>query len=403
MCLNAFAGSLNLSGLSFSESRRFSLLDDSLKEKFPAQYQLNANYGYVKSPFYYESENGFDGDIISYNHVLNFGGAAYIGEDWLLGLQTAMVNNKVFDKSYSSFSDSILKANWNFFKKDLNLSLLSKIFIPSGMKNNFSSRQGPGGSLSFVGEKDFNRFHFLTSLGYQYADNHFYKDIDFRELFLFQLGISYDLSEKWNVNFETYRNFSLRGQHSQNEGDYFFTGHYKKSLFSSLYTGLGVAGLEKTTKNNFSVFAGIKYAFDLDSPMMVKVILPSTFHFESRDSEKILGTLLSSDHIYFENNSIEIEQTERIKLNNVVKLYAENKHRLSHIVIEGYASQKGRAEYNLELSEKRAGKVKQLLLESGIPEHLLSIVGYGNQADLDKMDKKNRRVSFRVYLHKGKL
>ncbi len=399
----AYGGSLNLVGINFSESKRYSFLDDSLKEKFPANYLLYTNYGYVKSPFFYQNDDGFSGDIISYNHVVNIGGAKYLREDLLLGLQTSLVNNKVFDKSYSSLADSSLKLNWNFYKEIINLSVLTKIFLPSGVKENFSTRNSPGAALSLVGEKSYERFHFLLSLGYSYANNQIYQEIDFRELFLSQLGISFDLSEKWNINLETYRNFSFKGQHSQNEGDYFLTGKFRHDLFLSSYFGAGVAGLDSVTRNNFSIFAGLKLAFDKDEPLLVRVVIPSSYHFESRDEEKILGTLLTSDHIYFKNNSTEIETKEKIKINNVIKLFAENKHRLSHIVLEGFSSKKGNLTYNHQLSEKRAHVVKNLLIENGIPQNILSIVGYGDQVDQHEDENKNRRVSFRVYLNKGTL
>jgi len=147
----------------------------------------------------------------------------------------------------------------------------------------------------------------------------------------------------------------------------------------------------------------LKYSFDSEKPSTVQFILPASFSFENRDSEKILGTLLKSENVYFENNSTEISPKEILKINSVVKLYAENKLRLSHIVIEGYASKRGRFDHNQKLSQSRAIEVKKKLMEFGLPESSLSIVGYGDQLEQSSDERENRRVQFRAYLTEGKL
>jgi outer membrane protein OmpA-like peptidoglycan-associated protein len=404
LAFQAHAGSLNLIGHRFTDSYRYSILDDSLQDRHAKNYILSGSYGYVKSPFYFtDQDDNRQNDIISYNHALTYGLSRYFGTDWLVGFQGAMVNNKVLDKTYSTPGDTQIKAVWNFFRRSFNASLNGKLWLPTGRGKNYSGAMGPGASLSLVSEKKLNRWNFLLSGGYQYFDNQVISAIDYGEIFLTQLGISYDLTEMWVINFETYRNFSFNTSDSTDEGDYFITAKFNNNHQLSSYAGVGVAGLDSPSRNNFTSFVGLKYSFDSEKPSTVQFILPSTFSFENRDSEKILGTLLKSENVYFENNSTEISPKEMLKINNVVKLYAENKLRLSHIVIEGYASKRGRFDHNQKLSQSRAIEVKKKLMELGLPESSLSIVGYGDQLEQSSDERDNRRVQFRAYLTEGKL
>lgn len=84
------------------------------------------------------------------------------------------------------------------------------------------------------------------------------------------------------------------------------------------------------------------------------------------------------------------------------------------VVIEGHASEEGIAKRNQELSEMRAKKVKEWLIEQGVsPSKIGSTVGFGStqpkikeptgkelkaisKEDLEKIRKQNRRITVRV-------
>ena len=78
-----------------------------------------------------------------------------------------------------------------------------------------------------------------------------------------------------------------------------------------------------------------------------------------------------------------------------------NKHPDVIIEISGHTDHIGANEYNLNLSEKRADKVKIILINMGIDEHRISTVGYGEDSPIvsnsnEKNKQKNRRVDFRI-------
>lgn len=72
----------------------------------------------------------------------------------------------------------------------------------------------------------------------------------------------------------------------------------------------------------------------------------------------------------------------------------------ARILIEGHTDAAGPAEYNLNLSRKRAMAVKMyLVLQHGIPAENLRPVGFGKEAPLNEANPfapENRRVQFRA-------
>lgn len=401
----AQAGSLNLLGHRFTDSYRYSLLDDTLLEKHSSKNIFFGSYGYVKSPLYVTDGTNTSRltDVISYNHAFIFGFTRYVRDNVAVGFDTAAVNNKVLGESKSGLADTNIKVRWNFLRSWANFSLNSNLILPTGNMDHYTSAGGPGLSLSLAGEKKFNRISMLASFGYQYADNQELNEIDYRELLLSQLGISLDLSKYWVLNFETYRNLTFNSSDYLDEGDYFLTFKHTHRSGVQMYGGGGIASLKSPEKNNITLFAGLKYSFGDSLAPAPQVITKYVPVLKTREDEKLLGVLLKEDNVYFSNASSEIAPVEMLKINNVVKMYAENKLRLLHIVIEGYASKRGSEKKNLELSARRSSNVRNELIKSNVPEEIISIVGYGENSAQESDEAKNRKVQFRVYLREGTL
>jgi peptidoglycan-associated lipoprotein len=80
----------------------------------------------------------------------------------------------------------------------------------------------------------------------------------------------------------------------------------------------------------------------------------------------------------------------------ILKQYPEIK-----LVIEGHCDQRGTAEYNLALGERRARAAADFLVNLGIPASRLSTVSYGKERPMDAGSgeaawAKNRRDEFRA-------
>ena len=82
--------------------------------------------------------------------------------------------------------------------------------------------------------------------------------------------------------------------------------------------------------------------------------------------------------IYFDFDDFKLSE---ISLNTLKNFINKNKKDLSNYIVFGHTDTKGSSEYNLKLSLKRAEAVKQILLNIGIDEKNVSILGKG-ESDL---------------------
>jgi outer membrane protein OmpA-like peptidoglycan-associated protein len=72
------------------------------------------------------------------------------------------------------------------------------------------------------------------------------------------------------------------------------------------------------------------------------------------------------------------------------------------ILIEGHTDDRGDDDYNMKLSMKRVAKIKQLMIEQGVPEDNISVVGNGEKMPLvpntsDENRLQNRRIEFKIF------
>jgi hypothetical protein len=260
--ISANAMALNLQGYRYSDSYRYSVLDDSLKEKFAGKYVVTASAAYVKDPLYISDKKASKrfANVISYNEIATLGYSYYLTDSLSLGIDANYVMNKVSGQTHADFADTVAKARWNLYKQNtFSLSLNPQLFIPTGNKDAFTTTNSLGGSLNLVSEFASNKWHFLVSGGYFSASDNTYYVIDYRNLLMTQLGISYDMNEAWNVNLEAVNTYSTTGAHLQDEGDYYLTFKSKVGSTVSANFGAGIAGVDEVNRDNYTFFAGIKF------------------------------------------------------------------------------------------------------------------------------------------------
>ena len=98
------------------------------------------------------------------------------------------------------------------------------------------------------------------------------------------------------------------------------------------------------------------------------------------------------DKATLRSDAIKTLAADATELKNILKDYPDYK-----LTIEGHADERGSAEYNLALGEKRAAAAKEYLVQIGIPSGQLSTVSYGkerpacSQSD-ESCWQKNRRI-----------
>ncbi len=73
-----------------------------------------------------------------------------------------------------------------------------------------------------------------------------------------------------------------------------------------------------------------------------------------------------------------------------------------HLLIEGHTDASGQSDYNVQLSIKRVERIRQLMLDMGVSDDQISVIGYGEEhSDTDDETEKDtqldRRVDFTIF------
>lgn len=113
----------------------------------------------------------------------------------------------------------------------------------------------------------------------------------------------------------------------------------------------------------------------------------------------IAGQSIVLKNIFYETDSFELLNASLLELDKVVDLLYDNPS--VKVEISGHTDNVGTAQYNLDLSQKRAKSVVDYLIEKGIEASRLSFVGYGFEKPLESNDSeegrsKNRRTELKV-------
>lgn len=163
----------------------------------------------------------------------------------------------------------------------------------------------------------------------------------------------------------------------------------------------------------YSKWAGPTASFGYSIPVDMKRILPKSrtvvkdtmyvVDTTARIQQKLdqdIQALEESSKIYFDYKSDTINNTEKIKLDELVKyLKANPKYKLE---IYGNTDQTGSAEYNQALSDRRANNTKNYLNSQGISANRMKILPMGKakaigtitETEIDKA--KLRSVEFEI-------
>ena len=104
--------------------------------------------------------------------------------------------------------------------------------------------------------------------------------------------------------------------------------------------------------------------------------------------------------IYFDFDKYNLKPLAQTALKNGAPAYM--KYREYKLVVEGHCDERGTAEYNLALGQKRADEAAKYLVDLGIEKERIKTISYGKEMPLDKGHDeaawaKNRRAHFVVF------
>jgi len=104
--------------------------------------------------------------------------------------------------------------------------------------------------------------------------------------------------------------------------------------------------------------------------------------------------------IHFDFDKYNLKPLAQTTLKNGAPAYL--KYKEYKLVIEGHCDERGTAEYNLALGQKRADEAAKYLVDLGIEKDRIKTISYGKEMPLDKGHDeaawaKNRRAHFVVF------
>lgn len=105
------------------------------------------------------------------------------------------------------------------------------------------------------------------------------------------------------------------------------------------------------------------------------------------------------DPVYFDYDSSQVKATERPKIEAVAGYLRTNTAK--KLIVEGHCDERGSAEYNLALGERRALAVRSYLVGLGIDAGRIQTVSYGEERPAatgsgEEVWRQNRRAEFVV-------
>lgn len=98
--------------------------------------------------------------------------------------------------------------------------------------------------------------------------------------------------------------------------------------------------------------------------------------------------------IYFDYDQSFIREDQRSALTETITYLRDNGG--ITVLIEGHCDFKGTTEYNLALGDRRAGSVRNFLIDSGIPSERISVVSKGDLDAVEGADDSQRALDRRA-------
>lgn len=126
---------------------------------------------------------------------------------------------------------------------------------------------------------------------------------------------------------------------------------------------------------------------------------PSSRYPNEATRQRIDQLLAKIEDAYFDYNKASLRpdamkalNADSTELRDILKDYPDYK-----LTIEGHCDERGSAEYNIALGDKRARAAKEYLVQIGIPQQQLNVVSYGKEhpvcEDHDEACwQRNRRI-----------
>jgi len=165
-------------------------------------------------------------------------------------------------------------------------------------------------------------------------------------------------------------------------------GHNTKGTLIGTAIGAAVGGLGG---------AGVGRMMDNQERDMRDVLASSEAAAVSREGN-LLAVTFKGD-VTFDTNSTVVRPGLQSEITRVATVM--NQYPNTLVRVEGHTDSTGSDDYNMDLSNRRAAAVRNLLTSRGVADHRIDVVGYGESMPVATNDteagrQKNRRVEIKI-------
>lgn len=179
----------------------------------------------------------------------------------------------------------------------------------------------------------------------------------------------------------------------------------------AFHAGAGTEVIHGTGSPDWRVYTGLNWnfgpVFTKKEDMLVKVDNSKPMEpMSGEGSDPFAGTPSGSERfvakdVLFAFDSADVNEDFKQLLRRMIA-YLDRPPGFKQLVIEGHTDSVGPAEYNLDLSRRRAEAVRQVMIDLGVDGKKVKAVGYGETKPIANNANyqgraRNRRVEFRIY------
>jgi outer membrane protein OmpA-like peptidoglycan-associated protein len=313
------------------------------------------------------------------------------------------------------------------FNSRWQLSLIPELKLPTGDPDLFLSNSSLSYGLLVALEYDFRYFSTVANIGYRYAPNAIYEDLDYKQKIPLSLGVNVPLIPRLSANVEAQGARVFPFNSSQNPAEIYGGLRFMATNAVVLHGGMSVSTFSTVPSADYRVLFGLKI-----EPLPREDTGPmpqasSASELVSADSMERSDTISSgyaqrkvvltpenidiNQEVRFEHDSATLTPDSEKLLNQVASLITANIEQIKQVGVEGHTNELGSDAYNLKLSQRRAESVMKYLVSRSVPEGKLYAVGYGKRRprpgsmDLPREERLrvNRRVEFKTVLEGPRL
>ena len=402
-CLPFTAYAVNVQLMNHSHSPHYMVTEDTLSKGSLINQRLilSANYHHLDDPLVATTPDRSERTrtLIDGMTTVQVGAGWQTSSRFLIGVATpfAQVTFAENQNREQGVGDTTVIGKYRVTGNNnpTSIALIPTFTLPTGNEELFMGDGGLGYGLKLAMERDFGRFRINGNIGILRNESAQYADIDYRNRFLAALGVHVPINDRWHWTAEGYG--LITKSREQSPGEIVAGIQYFQSSSLSVTGGLGFGGFDSTTGNDWRFVMGLKWQPPIaDSVQIVPNATTPLSQLQKETLQKVSEVNLE---IRFDHDSDKLDEMDLKAVAQIAKLIKDAGLSGSKLVIQGHANRIGEADYNRNLSLRRAKSVRSALIAEGLDPVLTHAVGYGQQFPVQNENQRlaldmSRRVDF---------